>query len=81
MIYSALNCQSARVYHVDTKEEIKGVLEVDLLESTLLKYVMPHKVIDGKLLLELLRYRKIHAIYAGDPTPQLFHCYGRIYED
>lgn len=81
MIFNALNCQSARVYDVDTKQEAKKVLEVDLLENTLLEYAVPYKIVDGLIVTQLLRYKKIHAIYAGDPTPTLFHCYGRLYED
>ena len=81
MIYSALNCQSARVFDVDTRQEIRKVLEVDLLENTLLAYVIPYVVVEDSITRQLLRYQKIHAIYAGCPTPLLFHCYGRIYED
>lgn len=81
MIYNALNCQSARVFDVDTKREIKKVLEVDTLNNTVLAYIMPHQIVKGKLLTQTLHYSKIHPIYAGDPTPLLFHCYGRINEN
>lgn len=81
MIFNATNSNKAKVFDVDTECEIKSVTEVDTLENTLLVLSQPLEIVHGVLVSNLIRYQKIHPIYAGSPTPQLFHCYGRIYEN
>lgn len=80
MIYSVHNTFRARVYDVDTKQELKQVMQVDDAAKTVLVAHDPIRINaagDGVETFEI-SYRAVHPIFGGNTLPQLFHCYGRI---
>lgn len=79
MTYNATNTVKAKIYDVDTQQEITHVIEVDVQTNTL--KIFDGRTWEGELLTVTLMYRSIYPIYGDLAFPQLFHCYGRIYED
>lgn len=78
MIFNVHNTDRARVYDVDTKQEITQVVSVDTDAMEILCVDLPLRVFGDGIAMIATRYRAIHPIYAGRPWPCLFHCYGAI---
>lgn len=78
-MFNATNAPKAKVFDVDTLEELRHVLEVNLTEGTI--KVFEGITFNSELVATTLKYRSIYPIYGELAFPQLFHCYGRIYED
>ena len=72
---------SCKVFNVDTKEEIPNVLGVDTEGMFLIKYVYPFSVANGEFETYEEKYTTIYPIYAGEPVPVMFHCYGKLEEN
>lgn len=79
MIYDANNAIGAKVYDVDTREEIGNVLTVDTERSTIKVAPMPVRATPNgnDLVTKIIQYRAIHAIRGNELKVALFHCYGR----
>lgn len=78
MKFTATNSNKAKVYDVDTCEEIKLVMEVNTRDNTL--QILSKVTLDYAMLTVTRKYRKIYPIYGDSQLPQLFHCYGRLNE-
>lgn len=78
MIFNVENTCRAKVFDVDSMQEIKYVLEVDTNTNTLL--VFTGGTFGSELANKAVAYRSIYPIYGELVFPQLFHCYGRIDE-
>ncbi len=78
MTYNATNTVKARIYDVDTQEEIVHVMEVNTQDNTL--KIFDGITFDNQLMTVIMKFRSIYPIYGELAFPQLFHCYGRIYE-
>lgn len=79
MTYNATNTVKARVYDVDTQEEIVHVMEVNTQDNTL--KIFDGITLDNQLMTVTMKFRSIYPIYGELAFPQLFHCYGRLNED
>ena len=80
MIYTARNSIAARVYDVDTKQELKQVVQIDDEAGVVVVAHDPIRVNAAGNEVDTFeaKYRAIHAIRGVDPLPCLFHCYGRV---
>lgn len=77
-IFNASNCApGASVYDVDAKAKLDHVLEVDAATGEVVRAHMPLRLVGNEIATYTERYQTIHPIYGDQPTPQLFHCYGR----
>lgn len=79
MIYSTHNVQlPARVYDVDTMQEVRYAVEVDTATGVVRCFTEPLQVDHkGEAVCHTIRYRAIHPVFGGYRLPCLFHCYGR----
>lgn len=78
-MYTASNTRRAKVYDVDTKEELKQVASIDTETGEAVVFRHPLKITaDGEAETYKVRYRTISPIFGGYPVPCLFHCYGRL---
>lgn len=79
MIYGPTNVMRAtRVYDVDRKEMLDQVMSLDNGTGEVVCAYKPFQYLNGEVLTYKLKFRSVYAIYAGQPLPCLFHCYGRI---
>ena len=76
-VFTALNTSRARVYDIDTKQELKYVASVDTVAMELVCYEFPLRCEGERMASFTIKYRAIHPIYGGGFLPCLFHCYGR----
>jgi hypothetical protein len=77
-IFTGRNTHNAKVYDVDTKQELRAVMAVDIDAGTVERAHQPWRLVGDEVATYTERYRTIHPIYGGKDDPQLFHCYGRI---
>lgn len=79
-MYTASNTRRAKVYDVDTKEELKHVASIDTETGEVTIFPLPVRLNADRTEVETykVRYRTISPIFGGYPVPCLFHCYGRL---
>jgi hypothetical protein len=78
MIYDATNAGGAKVFDVDTKEEIGQVLAVNPSAGFVQVAEQPLRATKhGQIASRLIRFASIYAIKDHEHRPVLFHCYGR----
>lgn len=79
MIYDHRNTMGASVYDVETKEEMKYVLRIDLDRLEVVRAPQPLRLNcrGDEVETESIKFRSIYPIFGGRPFPVLFHCYGR----
>ena len=83
MIYDCSNTRrDAQIYDVDTKEEIRAVIQIDTDSGEMLMYTVPITIDTNTNEAEVVKvkYRTISPIFGGYPVPCLFHCYGRLWK-
>ena len=77
-VWDASTPMRAEVWDVDRVELLSEIVEIDTNRNTLAYAYKPLRLDGGDVATYEVAYRKIHAIYGGNPWPVLFHCYGRI---
>ena len=80
MIYDYANAPGATVHDMDAGERIDRVLKVDAKNGWIMVGHNPVRLsLDGRRVIGYrIRFRSIYPIFAGQGTPVLFHCYGRL---
>ena len=80
MIYSGRNTSRAKVFDVDTQQELRHVMNVDTDAGEIEVTPQPVQLMaDGETIAtEKIRFRSIYAIRGKEWAPCLFHCYGRV---
>ena len=76
-IFTARNTRRAKVFDVDTKQEIDAVVSVDIDAGVLVRHHKPLRVVGDEIDSYTEYYRSIYPIYGDSRHPQLFHCYGK----
>lgn len=81
MIYDSGNVMhQTRVYDVDTKEEIRDVMEINTSAGWIKVVERPIRATSHHhIASKRIRFDAIHAIKGAEPAPCLFHCYGRFH--
>lgn len=79
MFYTHKNTKCAKVYDVDSMQEIDRVMEVNSKAGWIKVSIDPIRIDpSGKRIIgERIRFRSIYAISGDEGAPCLFHCYGR----
>lgn len=78
MIYDATNARGAKVFDVDTKEEIGQVLAVNHSAGWVQVAEQPLRATaHGHVASRRIRFASIYSIQGRERWPVLFHCYGR----
>lgn len=78
MIYDASNAIGARVYDVDTKEEIGHVVAINPGAGWVQVTEQPVRATaHGHVSSRRIRFGSIYPIKGREHWPVLFHCYGR----
>lgn len=68
----------ARVYDVESLQEIKPVMSIDTERGVVVVAEQPYRIEGDDIATQELRFDAIHAIQGLEPLPCLFHCYGRL---
>lgn len=76
-VFDGGNAKGARVYDVDTKQQITHVLWVDADAGEVACAHDPVRLVGDEIDTYKVRFRSIYPIWGGSPTAVLFHCYGR----
>ena len=78
MIYTADNALGAKVYDVDTKEEIGHVVAINPGAGWVQVAEQPVRATaHGHIDTRRIRFASIYPIKGRESRPVLFHCYGR----